>query len=253
MSVTTRLSLWPRRLCFCLCLVTCLQLAQHTCGRTWKDIEIFHNSTIDATQTERPGNPLEQDPFSFQSLSNHTSTSDNIFVHVEPTPSPTRSSSDLVTRAPSAIFTQPTQQKQDLAANLPTKEEVLPFYPENSDPPPPRPPRGYFNYDTSRDDQSAIYGPGFPVMEYNKENGFGVTYANNGWAATTFEFPPPPLYYWDEFGPRGLGPWRGTLTERQMRETQCGNVGRQSPIDIRLTGVACVEQHQIRARVSTTC
>ena len=29
---------------------------------------------------------------------------------------------------------------------------------------------------------------------------------------------------------------------------QCGNVGNQSPIDIRLSGVACVEHHQIRSR-----
>jgi hypothetical protein len=266
MSLRAGLSLWAnRRLCFWVCLVLWLQfLAHYTLGRTWNDIDLFHNSTIDGTPTVRPGNPYEKDPFSFDSLSDPPpSTSNNVFAHVQPTPSPSQNiRNDNETRSPSATFSQPTQQEHELTAtNLPTKheeeeeeeeEDVLPFYPENSDPPPPRPPAGYFNYDSSQDETFAIYGPGFPVMEYTKNNGLGVVYANNGWAAGSYEFPPPPLYYWDEFGPQGFGPWQETLTERQMRQNQCGNVGRQSPIDIRLTGVACVEHHQIRTKVSTS-
>jgi hypothetical protein len=86
-------------------------------------------------------------------------------------------------------------------------------------------------------------------MEYTTGNGFAVRYTNNRWPAV--EAAQPGDFYWDEFGPQGFGPWRNTLTDRHMRsQNQCGNVGRQSPIDIRLSGVACVEHHQIRTRVS---
>lgn len=80
-----------------------------------------------------------------------------------------------------------------------------------------------------------------------------VFYNNNGWASSsTMDVPDDNYYYWDEFGPQGFGAWKDTLTEREMRRNQCGNVGRQSPIDIRLTGVACVERHQIRTLVRTS-
>jgi carbonic anhydrase len=37
-----------------------------------------------------------------------------------------------------------------------------------------------------------------------------------------------------------------------MDQNMCGTGDEQSPIDIRLSGVACVEHHQIRTRVSQT-
>mmetsp|Transcript_50738 Transcript_50738/g.57467 ORF Transcript_50738/g.57467 Transcript_50738/m.57467 type:complete len:755 (+) Transcript_50738:294-2558(+) len=155
-------------------------------------------------------------------------------------------------------------------------------YPENSVTPSlyysRPPPRGYFNYDSSA---KSSYGPGYPVIAYNFQDELVVQYTNNRWVDN---FRPPSLlpsptalaitnsdgenndagssssnpysysyYYWDEFGPDGygFGPWKDVLTKRTMRgvdSNQCGNVGNQSPIDIRLSGVACIEHHQIRTR-----
>lgn len=145
-----------------------------------------------------------------------------------------------------------------------------------------RPPRGYFNYDASA---QALYGPGYPIIDFNPHaKQLVLEYTNNHW---TDHFYPPPMvpvseaialtnnmnsnnsnsksnkmnhpyqyYYWDEFGPDGkggFGPWKETLSTRNMRHgdnnnNQCGNVGQQSPIDVRMSGHACVETHQIRTR-----
>jgi hypothetical protein len=226
----------PRFFCTFILLFLSLQLFQGACGRTWRDIDILHNSTTLGYET-LPGDPFEKDPFS--STVPSSSSSSNIFER-ETTPPPTRDISG--TRPPSAVFTSPTE------APVPQPDYPHYVYPESSETPR-QPPKWYFNYDTSTEESSS-YGPGFPVMEYTKENGFTVSYANNGWANDVLEFPPPPNYYWDEFGPQGTGAWKDTLTDRQLRINQCGNVGRQSPIDIRLTGVACVERHQIRTMVS---
>jgi len=152
-------------------------------------------------------------------------------------------------------------------------------YPEDSITPL-QPPRWYFNYDTSSD---SLYGPGYSVLSFSSENPneLIVEYGNNAWVH--YESPPPmdpdaamalanglsdpnthrdgtateveedsPFFYWDEFGPDGIGfgPWKGALASRNLRSTpnHCGNVGRQSPIDVRPTGVACLEHHQIRSR-----
>ncbi|KAG7342433.1 Eukaryotic-type carbonic anhydrase [Nitzschia inconspicua] len=204
-------------------------------GRTWRDIVLYHNFTT-SNQDPLPGGSLENDPPSPIHPPNPPPLS-NIF-HRGPTASPTRSNS--VTGSPSAIFPSPKKEDDVLPVATEPRQYV---FPEDSGSPQ-LTPRGYFNYDTSQG-ESSVYGPGVPVMEFTKENGFSVHYANNGWA-NNLEFPPPPYYYWDEFGPEGFGPWKDTLTERQLRSNQCGNVGMQSPIDIRLTGVACVERHQIR-------
>jgi len=110
-----------------------------------------------------------------------------------------------------------------------------------SNPVPLHPPRGYFNYDLST---NALNGPGYPAIFRDEENGgkFRVHYQNNAWKFVL----PTSDSYWREFSSAGYGPWKTSLAKRQLHINQCGNVGMQSPIDVRLSGVACVEHHQIR-------
>ena len=74
------------------------------------------------------------------------------------------------------------------------------------------------------------------------ESGFAIQYQNNAWKFTQT----PNNFYYKEFTNNGWGTWRGALGDHDFNDNQCGNVGMQSPIDIRLSGVACVEHHQIR-------
>jgi hypothetical protein len=218
-----------------------------TDARTWNvDIIPFHDlSSIDGQQASRdhvrvrPGQPYESNPFDFIDTPPTPITASNVFA--TPVTSPTTSSS--ATRLPSATFISPTQ--------VPTG----PSYPENSVVPV-RPPRGYFNYETndgtttsssSSSSSSSLYGPGHPVMEYTTD-GFQVRYADNMWGEN-WE-PPYNEYDWDEFGNTGWGPWSNTLTHQQLRTNNLCAIGtNQSPIDVRLSGVACVETHQIRILV----
>jgi hypothetical protein len=109
---------------------------------------------------------------------------------------------------------------------------------------PSNPPSGYFNYDVSRNSR---YGPGYPSY-YQYGNEFRIKYENNAWGSVqkTDDF----NYYWDEFSDSGWGAWKGVLANHNMDQSVCSNGISQSPIDIRLSGVACVETHQIRHRVS---
>ncbi len=102
------------------------------------------------------------------------------------------------------------------------------------------PPRGYFNYNIQ---DSSLYGPGYPSM-VRGQDGFSVQYQNNAWKFVQN----PQDFYWREFTSNGFGTWNGALATRDFEDNQCGNIGLQSPIDIRLSGVACVEHHQIRTR-----
>lgn len=207
---------------------------------------------------------------------------------ISPTTTPTEfPSTGSPTRAPTRAPTRlPSKSPTETPTGIPTTNTNMIasyVYPENSVTPLryySRPfPRGYFNYDSST---QSLFGPGYPVIAYNSQDELVVQYTNNRWVDN---FRPPSLlpsstalaitnnngenndddddgssnpysyYYWDEFGPEGygFGPWKDTLTKRNMRgvnSNQCGNVGNQSPIDIRLSGVACIEHHQIRTRVS---
>ncbi|VEU38091.1 unnamed protein product [Pseudo-nitzschia multistriata] len=180
---------------------------------------------------------------------------------------------DSFTRTGAAAIPFDANDDADRDAENDSKHPTVYYdYPEHSVTPL-NPPLSYFNYDTSSDSRN---GPGTLVVSYSThQNEFVSKYGNNAWA-DSYQ-PPPPVdpniavamanrlsyetndsnsystsyYYWDEFGPEGygFGPWKGTLTGRKLRtKNQCGNVGRQSPIDIRLTGVACLEHHQIRTR-----
>lgn len=181
---------------------------------------------------------------------------------VPPTASPGSSLSILEVSNP-----EPLTADENTPTESPTEEAARYAYPENSVTPIGNPPRGYFNYDTS---EESWYGPGYPVIMSGGQSfdDLVVQYANNAW--TEYQ-PLPPIhpseamaiangktidgghrdyFYWDEFGPEGLGfgPWKETLRKLRDEPNQCGNVGRQSPIDIRPTGVACLEHHQIRTR-----
>ena len=194
-------------------------LFKGTYARSWRDIETFHDPI---PRNQISSLDFEKDPMAFTDV---------------PTAAPTRPSTKPPTKEPSHRTFNP---KTDSPTKSPTKAPTEERYPEN--PPPLNPPRGYFNYDPREENP---YGPGYPALAYG-DGGFAVTYQNNGWAWTQT----PDEFYWDEFGPNGHGSWNGVLTSRYMEENQCGNTGMQSPIDIRLSGVACVEHHQIRVRVS---
>lgn len=188
-----------------------LLLVQGATSRSWKDIQVYHESSPrDAFRLEQ----FEKDTFSFP---------------LEPSLSPIV---PTLTRVPTRPTT-PTRSPTD----SPTTDPYLP----NEEPP--FPPSSYFNYDVRETSQ---FGPGYQAIVYTPQDGFTIEYQNNGWAHATT----PDDYYWAEFGLNGFGTWGGTLATRDMESNQCGKIGMQSPIDIRLSGVACIERHQIRTLVS---
>lgn len=157
-----------------------------------------------------------------------------------PVASPTRNPS----RPDREPFNEDNYDDPENQSGNPVDEDILDLpdsqrFPTN--PAPAIPPRDYFNYDIQ---QTSLYGPGYPAF-MRDENGFSVRYENNGWK---FVQSPTHNNYWKEFSSSGYGAWNGALASRNMNLNTCGNVGLQSPIDIRLSGVACVEHHQIRNR-----
>ena len=127
----------------------------------------------------------------------------------------------------------------DNCGNYATSAPALDSYPENEEPL--DPPKGYFNYNVH---YLAKYGPGYPAYKM-VGNTWSLQYKNNYWAQVQR---PDTNYYWDEFGNNGFGAWKGILGAHNMDQSVCGSGTNQSPIDIRKSGVACVETHQIRVR-----
>jgi hypothetical protein len=221
---------------------------------------ITAEDTIQSNQNIAESNSRPENVFSRQSISSGASKRDiNSYItsrdFIPPTESPVSGMSSSL-----EVSNPPTVSPTEVAARY--------VYPENAVAPMRNPPWGYFNYDTS---EESWYGPGYPVI-LNSGGDLVVEYANNAWVDYV---PPPPIpppeaiaiangvtsddshnnyFYWDEFGPEGLGfgPWKDTLrilrNDAHNSNNQCGGVGRQSPIDIRPTGVACLEHHQIRSR-----
>ena len=214
-------------------LFLCLVLARNQVpvnARNWRDIQTAH-----AIRPDDWINKVNR----FEHHVNYNAPAEDTDHNGSPTPSP-------VTDSP-PIYANDNPDRPDPPAFAPTAPEteapVQPeYYPEN--PIPLYPPRGYFNYDLR---EANAYGPGTPDFFSDSGGHFSVQYRNNGWSEVRR---PANDYYWDEFGPNGWGPWTNVLTDRNMNENQCGNSDGQSPIDIRLSGVACVEHHQIRTRVS---
>ena len=189
-----------------------LFLCNGVTARSWKEIETIHelSPSNKVDQRER----IESDPYYHELSPTESST---------PNSSPTHSTTNC-------------EHCGDYTASSPTSDDE---YPTNHAPS--NPPRGYFNYDIGH---QAKYGPGYPNYIQDGDNNFKIRYKNNQWGNVQ----KPNNYYWDEFGWNGWGTWKGILSNHNMDQSVCASGNRQSPIDIRKSGVACVETHQIRVR-----
>jgi hypothetical protein len=215
-------------------------------ARAWKDIQTFHlQNPQDVDNIQR----LEFDALDFSAEpSSMPSEAPTNFPTERPSRSPTESPTTTPTfsPAPTTGTESPTQNPTGTPTESPTRnptpKPTVDPYPPND--PPSSPARSYFNYDTRKD---ADYGPGNPSLVYDADTtGFLVEYQNNKWGNTILQN----NFYWSEFDNNGFGAWKGVLANRNPSKNQCANVGKQSPIDVRPSGVACVEHHQIRTRVS---
>ncbi len=177
-------------------------------------------------------------------------------TYVPPAESPKSSTSSS-----EAYIPDPISPSENTQTESPTEEDERYAYPENSVMPLQNLPWGYFNYDMSKE---SWHGPGYPIFN----NELSIEYVNNAWIDYQPPLPIPPsqamaiangktsndghndYFYWDEFGPDGLGfgPWKNTLNNVREMPNQCGEIGKQSPIDIRPNGFACLEHHEIRTR-----
>ena len=191
-------------------------------ARTWRDINTYHAlNPVDSAHM----NPQESDLFDFFPPTNTTT------VELLSTKTP----AGIATINP--VHSLLTSDPVSIQTPAPTAEAFPP------NPTPDSPPRSYFNYNTSI---GAPYGPGHPDFIVGSNGFVTLQYEDNGWA----NYQVPNNFYWNEFGSNGFGPWKGVLENWNLDTSQCGNVGLQSPIDVRPSGVACVEHHQIRLRVS---
>lgn len=137
-----------------------------------------------------------------------------------PSPSPSNGPTNVPSDAPSdSPSVLPSYQPSDRPSGRPSSAPSVDPYPRiknlnEGD-------RGYFNYDQSPD---SVYGP-------SKWGSVGV----------------PDLYYWDEFGSNGYGPWKGVFSDQNYHENLCERgLKHQSPIDVRETFGECKETHEIR-------
>lgn len=219
-------------------------LVKGTSARSWEDVIPFHG--LDPLDASLAGGDLleETDPFLF-------TKSPSMAPNLRPSASPTTSEPSKAPTSAPTITLQPTHKATNspsvtpssspsaAPSVTPTSSPTLDEFPPN--PSPSNAPNFYFNYDPSSD-----YGPGDPQVVYHNASMNKVQYFSNGWASVVI----PDDGYWNEFGPNGTGPWQGVLTRHDPIQNRCGNVGKQSPIDVRPTGAECVEHHQIRSRVS---
>ena len=195
-----------------------LLILHEAAARSWRDIATFHDLL---PRDDMVLAHLEYDPFIFTD---------------QPTPAPI----NRQTKPPSATQSHTAEPTRRSRTDSPTKAPTGDPYPVNN--PPFFPSTSYFNYDTR---QNSRFGPGYPEFVYT-EKGFLLEFQNNGWAKTKLASDS----YWREFDDPGYGAWAGILAGRNLEGNQCGNIGHQSPIDVRMSGVACLEHHQIRTRVS---
>ncbi|KAL7573073.1 hypothetical protein ACA910_018759 [Epithemia clementina (nom. ined.)] len=245
-------------------------------GRSWKDIEILHGLSpplsvqnllkIEALKTEV--DPLMQQQQQGQQEEQQTQAPES--APVVSTTSPTVSSANMQTAAPTTW--PPTMQPRNMPSPSPTADRsqapssLAPTSPQPSnDPsqmpteepdrypfnePPIFPEPWYFNYDTR---PGARYGPGYATL-VKSDSVFSTEFENNKWADETngVDIAADPDFYWKEFSTDadgGSGPWKGVLANRRPSRNQCGNVGLQSPINVRHNGLGeCEETHEIRSK-----
>jgi hypothetical protein len=119
-------------------------------------------------------------------------------------------------------------------------------------PPDPYPPneepllveKWFYNYNVT---PGARFGPGYIGILDEKNGSFAVGFKENYWA--NVEEPDDSL--WKEFTNDGWGPWKGVLDHANPLKNRCGNVGVQSPINLKESGAKCHETHQVRTKVSS--
>jgi hypothetical protein len=205
-------------------------LPDNALARSWTDIVPLHGMS----PLGRSVNELfvETDPLFTSvptvSLPTAPMASPTIFEFFLPTdepsaPAPTKNPTPRPTHGPTELPTTPPDMF------LPN---VIPLNPD----------QWYFNYDTT---PGSLYGPGYVGIS-QVDNTYIVGYKNNAWGNVAN----PPDSYWSEFDDNGVGPWSGTLANRQPLRNQCGRVGMQSPIDVRDNGANCAEHHEVRSLVS---
>ena len=208
-------------------------LVPDICARVWTDIAIYHGlEPIDASLSD-DARIDEVDPFFFTAS---PSMSPTRLPGMQPTISPT-----VTPRPPGPPPTmKPSFSPSTSPSTMPTSSPTLDEFAPN--PVPSNPPNTYFNYDPS-----SPYGPGNPQVVYHNASMNKVQYFSNGWESVESDG------YWNEFGDNGFGPWQGTLSRHELSRNRCGNIGKQSPIDVVSTRASCFEHHQIRSRVSLLC
>jgi len=220
-------------------------LVASTTARSWEDITTFHGlEPLDASLSD--GRIEEVDPLRFTAS---PSMPPSILPSASPStsePSKTPSSAPTVTPQPSDKMShspsiRPSSSPSVAPTMAPSSSPIDEFAPN---PAPSNPPNTYLNYDPN-----SQYGPGDPQTVYHNATMNEVQYFNNGWENVVS----PDDGYWNEFGDDGFGPWQGVLSRHDPSRNRCGNVGKQSPIDVRDSGAECVEHHQIRSRVSCLC
>lgn len=208
-------------------------------ARSWEDITPFHRLDLTPLELSLSDARMEEtDPFLFTpSPSNEPPSTSEPSISPSSVPMITSRPTDRPSHSPS--MRPSSSPSVGPSMSIPTPSPTLDEFAPN--PAPSNPPNAYFNYNPN-----SPYGPGDPQMVYHNATMNKVQYFSNGWESTVY----PNNGYWHEFGANGFGPWQSVLARHDVSRNQCGNVGRQSPIDVRDSGAECFEHHQIRSRVS---
>ena len=198
-------------------------------ARSWRDVQWLHDldKVDDAgpaylafieklllNESQHAVTPAPSDVFSDESSA--PSLMPSLTPSLFPSDGPTNVPSDSPTGFPSSL---PSNQPSDIPSELPSVSPTQDPYPLIIGPKEGE--RGYFNYDEST---TSSYGPSM-------------------WGYVRL----PQSFYWDEFGKRGYGPWKGTFRDRDFRKNVCDRgMKHQSPIDVFETMSGCNETHEIR-------
>lgn len=216
-------------------------LVSETDAREWTDITLFHGLEPIAASSigDVDARIDEVDPFFFTASPLMPPT-------LLPSASPSTSEPSKQPTPAQTVTPRPTSRPPSMSPSFapcsapsmtPTSSPTLDEFAPN--PAPSNAPSTYFNYDPT-----SPYGPGNPQLVYHNSSLNKVVYFSNGWESAAGDG------YWKEFDDNGFGPWQGVLSRHQLSKSHCGNVGKQSPIDVKSNGAECYEHHQIRSRVS---
>jgi carbonic anhydrase len=206
-----------------LFLTVWLNRIDHTEARSWKDIALIHEmnppDNVGVIFLESLALQLLNDSL-FGFTYSPVAPSNRLPSTIAPSPAPSNGPTNHPSEEPSDSPSEhPTHQPSDRPSEFPSATPTLDPYPRVGGPREGE--QGYFNYDQS---PNSLYGP-------SKWGSVGL----------------PELYYWDEFGSNGYGPWKGVLSERNLYENVCEKgLKHQSPIDVHETFGECIEKHEVR-------